>query len=236
MFASYSVPFKLEKEDFLFNFELGENKIYYSRKSPDEVFEKMILSDSSLKVNFEPVEPVNTPKKITTYFLIDFDYDLWIEPKANKKIYILFPIEIGVFISVGKNIELLDIVTTSVPKFTLYGEHKTGVICRYSKSDIYPKIPTVDPMYQGVMELNIINYTNSWIELKKAVFNACGMEQWHSKNMVSMRAKMKIIQPKWAETEFINKPLVKGMHKSTELYTPKTVALFNPKFNMVGEL
>jgi hypothetical protein len=91
-------------------------------------------------------------------------------------------------------------------------------------------------MFHGVMELSIMNYTGEWVELTQSVFNACGMEQWYSKNMVSMKANLKIIQDKWAETEFINKPIIKGMSKSIELYTPKTVVLFTPKFNMVGDL
>ena len=220
----------------MFNFEQKGKHVLYHRKSADGDFEKLILTKTSPTVIFNPVEPVNTPKKLTTHFIIDFNKDLIIEPKATKKIYILFPIEVGVFIRTGKNTELIDIVTTSKPKYSLYGEHKTGTICRYSKSDIYDMIPTVDPMFHGVMELTIMNYASSWVELTKAVFNACGMEQWHSKSMVSMNATMKVIQDKWAETEFINKPIVKGMNKSIELYTPKTVVLFTPKFNMAGDL
>ena len=51
-----------------------------------------------------------------------------------------------------------------------------------------------------------------------------------------MKANMKIIQEKLAETEFVNAPLIKGMKKSMELYTPKTVLVFTPKFTMSGWL
>jgi hypothetical protein len=236
MFELHKIPFKLENKEFSLVVDRIEGRFSYIRECNSELCEKNILSKTTPKVMLSPVEPVNLPKKLTTCFLVEFEKTSIIEPKATKKIFIKFPMEFGVFIKSKKDYEVIDIFSTLKPKFTLYGEHRIGTICRYSKSKIYSKLPTVNPLYEGIMELNIINNTNNWVEVSKSVFNACGMELWHSDELVSMKANMKIIQEKLAETEFINAPLRKGMKKSMELYTPKTVSLFTPKFTMSGWL
>ena len=203
MFGSYNIPLKIEEESLILSFDKEADMHLYKREHPyDKVEKVLLLSKGKILVN--PIEPLNTPKDITSNLLIEFERSVVVGPKITQKIYITFPVEIGIFISENKNFEILDVFTLVLQKFTLYGDPRSGLICKYWKSDVYSSIPTRNPIFEGIIELNIINDTLRWVEINKAVFNAYYMKIYYSDIMVSMKAKMKIIGEEMAETDFIN--------------------------------
>ena len=216
----------VEKEDNLYTYK---RKAFYGTE------EKILLFDTG-KVLLNPIEPLNRPKEITSFLLVEFEKSIVIGPGTSKIIYIKFPIEIGVFISNNKNFEILDVLTLVNQKFTLYGDPASGVICKYWNSSVYSKIPETNPMMEGVTEVKIENTTTRWVEVSKAVFNAYDMRIYYSHSLVSMKAKMKILGDQMAETVFSNAPLKAGMTKSIELYTAGKVSVLGPKFLMEGGL
>ena len=231
MFGSYNIPLKIEEESLVLSFDKEEDLYFYKREHPYGTMEKVLLLDTG-KILINPIEPLNTPKDITSNLLIEFERSIVVGPKVTKKIFITFPVEIGIFISGNKNFEVLDVFTLVYQKFTLYGDPRNGLICKYWKSEVYSSIPTKNPIFEGIIELNIINDTLRWIEVNKAVFNAYYMKIYYNDVMVSMKAKMKIIGEEMAETDFINSPLITGLKKSTELYTTKKVSVIGQKFLM----
>lgn len=207
--------------------------LLYRRESVDEKMEKNLLASTG-KILINPVEPLNKPKELTSHFLIEFERTLVVEPGATQKIYAKYPLEIDVFIS-GKgneNFKILDIFTLMKQKFSLYGDPSSGVICKYWRSAVYSSIPSVNPIHEGVVELSITNTSTEWVEVTKAVFNAYGMKMYYHDDMVAMKAKMKIMRGKMAETDFFDSPLETGMKKSLELYTVRKVAVTTTKFVM----
>jgi len=119
---------------------------------------------------------VNKPKELTPHFLIEFERSVFIEPSARRTVFVKFPVEIGVFVHGKKDFQILDVLTLNKQKFTLYGDVVSGVICKYWKSEVYSTIPDTNPVYEGVIELNITNTTARWVEVTKAVFAAYGMK------------------------------------------------------------
>lgn len=228
MFGYYDVPLGIVKEGITLSVEREGEVLLYRRKSVDENVEKILLTRNG-KILINPVEPLNKPKELTSYLLIEFERTLVVEPRATRKIYVKFPVEIGVFISGNKNFEILDILTLMKQKFTLYGDPRSGVICKYWGSEVYSSMPSVNPLHEGVMELSITNTTIKWVEVTKAVFNAYGMKMYYSDDMVSMKANMKIMDGKIAETDFFDSALEKGMKKSLELYTVRKLAVVATK-------
>ena len=135
MYGYYVPPFSVEKEGISISVEnTGEQWIYRRTLGTDKV-EKLILGDGKHLI-INPVEPLNTPKEITPNLLIEFEKTLLLAGGAKKKIFLTFPIEIGVFISDkdDKNLQLLDVLSLARQKFTLYGEVSNGVICKHWKS------------------------------------------------------------------------------------------------------
>jgi hypothetical protein len=234
VYGNYNIiDFSISNEEIEMKIEKRAGFFSYQRiikKSGDRA-EKIVLADDG-HVIVNPVEPVNLPREVTSYLQIEFEKPVLVEPHGKKKIYVKFPIEVGVFIAGKRSIEVADIFTLTKPKYTLYGNPRNGVICRYWKSDIYPEIPKTNSLIEGVIELNIENEDDEWIEVRRVVFNAVGMKIYYDQKLVSMRASMKILSPVLAETDFFTKAIRDGMKKSLELYTARRIVVPTGKFVM----
>ena len=220
IFGLHDVPLRIDREGISLSVEWVTGGVLYKRECMDDEVEDMLLSSSS-KILINPVEPVNKPKKLTSHVLIEFEKPVFIEPHSKKTVFLKFPVEIGVFVHGKKDFQILDVLTLNKQKLTLYGDVISGVICKYWESEVYSTIPDTNPVYEGVIELNITNTTARWVEVTKAVFAAHGMKIYYSDDMVAMRANMRIMSKKVAEIDFVNSPLVKGMKRSLELYTSR---------------
>ncbi|HIQ50264.1 MAG TPA: DUF432 domain-containing protein [Nanoarchaeota archaeon] len=232
MYGSYTPPLSFKGKNFYISLKKQDNIWKYYRKiEKDETEKTVVFSKSEIIIN--PVEPVNLPKEICSYLFIEFSKDIILAPKERIKFYITFPIEIAVILSSGKNFKLLDIFTFVQPKYTVYGDVTTGVICKYWKSDIYTKIPKTNILKEGVIEVNAFNNSSEWVDIKQLVFTAYGMKIYYNKSLVSMRAIVKILGEEIAETSFIDSPLKADMKKSIEIFrTKKIVIPLHEKFIM----
>ena len=231
IFGLHNVPLSIVREGISLSIEKDGGGLLYKRKCMDEEVENVFLSSNS-KVLINPIEPLHMPKELSPYLLIEFEKSIFIEPAARKNIFIKFPVEIGIFVHGKKDYQIIDILSLAKQKFTLYGSVKSGIICKYWKSDIYFTMPDVNPVYEGVIELSMKNTTMRWVEVTKAVFNAYGMKIYYSDDMVSMKANMRIISKKIAETGFVGSHLEKGMKRSLELYVSKKIPMIATKFLM----
>jgi hypothetical protein len=220
MYGVFKPPLALKLKNFHLRIRKDGDLWAYKRKTFKEEKE-LALAFSGSEIIINPVEPVNLPKEISSYLLIEFDNPLILGPKERVRVYVTFPIEIGVIISKGKNYRVLDIFSFTKQKYTLYGDVRKGIVCKYWKSHTYTKIPKTDPLKEGIMELLITNTTEEWLDVKEAVFNAYGMKIYYNKTLVSMKAAMKVFSEEVAETSFVDSPLTKDMKKSIEVYVAK---------------
>jgi len=203
----------------------------YRRNCCGEEVEKALLLDKG-QILINPVEPQQKPKTLTPYFLIEFEKAVVVPPKAKKRLYLKFPIEVGVFVTGQDDFNVLDIFTVQNQKFTLYGDVREGAICEHWKSPVSQTVPPVDTLREGVLDLYINNLTSRWIEATKVVMNAYGMKIYYSPTMVSMRATMKINTPVVAEVDFSDSPMYTGMTKAVELYTARKIKIAATKYIM----
>lgn len=231
MFGYYDIPLDMSKDGIAMSFKKEGEGFHYLRECLGEKVEKTVLINNG-KVLLNPVEPVNKPKMLTPYLLIQFQRAIVIGPKETKRVFLTFPIEIGAYIHANEDLQLLDIFTFTPPKFTLYGDPRNGHICKYWKSDIHSSIPVVDRLLEGVMDLSITNSNSEWVEVTRTVFNAYGMKIFFSDTLVSMNADMKVKGGNIAETDFQDMPIENGMKSSSEIFTSKKLAVTSPKFVM----
>lgn len=211
-------------------FEKDGNFYRYVRED-DGREEKSIFTGSG-RVIINPVEPVNLPKEITNFLQIKFDKKFLSEPKFSTEVYLTFPIEIAVFIAAKKSLGLIDVFSLNKPKFTLYGDPRAGIICRYWESGVYSDIPEVDKYREGVMKLRITNSDDEWVEVNSVVLDVYGMKIYYDDALVYSAASMNITSPKIAETRFIERPLRDNMKKALELYVARRIAVTRSKFVM----
>lgn len=203
MYGYYNPPFSVEKEGISISVEKIGDRWVYRRTLGTEEIEKIILGDGKHIIIINPVEPLNTPKEITPNLLIEFEKTLLLAGGEKKRIYLTFPVEIGIFISDtgNKSLQLLDVLTLVRQKFTLYGEVSNGVICKHWKSSIHSTSPSPDPLQEGVIELTLRNTSSEWASISKAVFSAYGMKIYYNGD-VFMKARMDILNRTTAETGF----------------------------------
>jgi len=225
-------PLRISKDGTYLQIKKDGNDLHYERTVNNNSIEKILLTkDCGIIIN--PIESQKIRNKVTPYLLIEFEKSIFVEPKDTNNIYITFPVDIGVFISGHKNYDLLDAFTLAKEKYTLYGNPRNGVICKYHKSPVFTSIPSdVNPLINGLMKLKLINTTDRWIEVTKSVFDSYEMKVYFNENLVSMKANMKILTEKIAETEFVDSGIKKGMKKALEMFESTKIAVTQKKYTM----
>ncbi|MBN1455901.1 MAG: DUF432 domain-containing protein [Methanomicrobia archaeon] len=235
MFGQYTIPVEIAAEGVSLAIERDDKGFRYRSTCNGVTVEKQILTRAGA-VLINPVEPLHLPKELTKTLLIELERTLVVEPATTKTVFLTFPIEIGVFITANETVEVLDIFSLSPQKFTLYGDPRTGAICKYWRSNVSATVPAVNPRREGVLQLHINNSTSDWVTVTRAVFNAYTMKIYYNERLVAMRATMKILLRNLAETTFMDEPLEHGMTKSLELYTARKLQVPLTKFVMEAGL
>ena len=221
----HKIPINFSFEDINLALEKRENRIHYKRVCNGECFEKTVLAEKG-RLFISPVEPFHKPVGISTHLLVEFTQPLLLEPRASRNIMVTFPLELASVIAQRQDSgKVLEIFSLSPAKFTLYGSIRSGLICRYWKSEVYNKLPLVNQVREGVMEINVQNTSGKWAEIKKAAFSAQGMKIYFNAHLVSLKASVRIISDYSAETTFVDQPLRKGMRKALEQFTPRLMGL-----------
>lgn len=217
----YPLPVEIVQKKLSISLEREGPALLYQRECAGEAVNKTILSGAG-RLLLNPVEPVNKPREITQFFLVELERSLTVGPREQNEVMVTFPVEIAaIYMPDDQAFTILDIFSLAKPKYTLYGNPRNGLICRYWKSRIYTAIPSPNPLLEGVMGINIRNTTSRWIELTKAVFSAQDMHIFYNRDVVFAAAYLKINSETTAETGFDNIPLHKGMEKSLELFASR---------------
>ena len=252
MYGDHTIPYEYENEYVRFSISKNKGYISYNRsylesnldtrlssytpnhnfKYYNEDIERLILSDER-NITVCPIEPVNKPMALSNHLEIEFADTIIIRPKFSKKIFITFPIEVGIFLQSRKRKKNIDIITFALKKFTLYGPQNGGMICTYWKSDVFTEPPSLNPLVEGMLELTLKNDTDEWVDIQKAVFDSQCIKIYYSDSLVAMRAEMKILSKTIAETAVNNSPFKKEMEKSLELHDTRGVPIVSK--NMIME-
>jgi hypothetical protein len=254
VYGTHALPFSITNDEITLTFRKEDEFVRYSREYTESHYSKLTLTNvdertltktkyyedkecSALlfagdELFIHPIEPLNKPLYVSNYLEISFNEKVVIFPKAQERIYLTFPVEIGVFVPYRKKEKLIDIITFSRQKYTLYGPLNQGYICRYWESDVNKSVPKCNPLAEGIIELSIKNDTGETLEVSKAIFNSPGMKIYFKDDLVSMKASMKLISRTLAETGFKDEPLKKGMKKAVEFYPQKNIPMVSKKMLM----
>ena len=228
MYGEYALgELKLENDDFCLSIGHDGNFYVYKRVCKGDLVTKRITGFGKIVLN--PVEPVNLPKNITSLIEIEFKEKIVVEPKSRLTIYVTFPIEIGVFV-VNKSLNVLDVFTLNSLKYTLYGTPGRGVICRYWLSGVYGSPPKLDCLREGIVELEISNSSDSWVEVGRIVLDVYSMKIYYDDSKVISKAVMNITSRGVAETQFLDGNY--NMKKAVEIYVAKKLQVLRRSFVM----
>jgi len=232
MFGSYQVPLEIIEDDLSVSITKERGNLIYRRDCFGDSTQKRILG-ADAKILINPIEPLTLPKRITDRLFIEFKEELVVKPDSSEQIFLKFPLEIGIFISSdNEDFKILDVVSLTKQKYTLYGDPKNGMICKYWMSDIYSSIPDADHLLEGILKLNIKNSTNNWLDVNKVVLHGNIMKIYYNSYMVSMALDMNIIGSDIAEISSLKTPLKGEMNRSRECFVPRTIPGVPIKFTM----
>ncbi|MBU7015064.1 MAG: DUF432 domain-containing protein [Theionarchaea archaeon] len=204
-----------------------EKGLYVYHRKSDSELKKIMPSPFNLLVT--PVEPVTQPEMITHYLLIRTAFPVLVPSRSKITVVVTFPIEIGVFpeteeslnmgffSSTRKEEEPIDLFTVTSPKYTLYGDPDNGVICKMWRSDVYTQVPQVDPLSEGIANVEIENLAPQRKEITNLVFDVRYMRIFYD-GLAMANAVMKVNSTGSAETSFLEEPPLVGMKKAATLF------------------
>jgi len=217
VYGSSQYPFNRQFGPVSVSIEPSGNFSLYRRVQPGRTVEKVIGNrEGTVVVN--PVEPVHLPGEVTGMLELHFT-PISLEPESSCKIYLKFPVEIGVFLQGrGDGFDVLDIFSLARPRFSLYGTPERGLITRHADTRVYDQVPATDPLEEGVMALSVKNSSRSWVEVSRAVFDHRNMHLYHGE-MVAMTAQMEVFSREVAETRILARAPAEGMQASVRLFS-----------------
>ena len=118
IFGLYKTPVNITGEGWSTAVNEEDEYSRYRRESSDRIIEKVLLNVPK-EIILNPVEPLNTLKRISSYLAIDFSTTVMVHSRSSKAIFLEFPVEVGVFLPRGDEHDLLDIISLSLKKYTL---------------------------------------------------------------------------------------------------------------------
>ncbi len=234
MFGWHECPLEIPIGDERLSFEPFDSNWVYKRIKQDKVTERMILSEK-IECFLTPVEPLLTPKELTSLLLLEFESPLWLEPRKDKRIFVSAPLEVGVYVGNRhslRSLDLLDVISCSSQKFTLYGQVHDGMICKYFNTPVWLQEPLLETPDRMLVELLLQNRTGTWVKVTQTILSAFHMTIFFSPNRAMMRATMTITQEGLAETQMSDSPLDKESQKAIQQFRSRRLPGISHKFVM----
>lgn len=223
VFGVYDYSFQWEDDRVSLGIDKKDSLYVYHRQTRSESIEK-ILGSRRARIIVNPVEPLNLPQEITRYLEFHFT-PIVIPSESEQRIYLTFPVEIGVFLQDRRGFNAIDIFSFAPQKYSLYGSPDEGVITRHVESEVFDRLPAlVDPLATGVMELTIKNSARSWVEVTRAVFDNVSLNIYYG-DFVAMKGRMEVYSRTLAETTTLAEPFREGMKAAVQLFTARQIVL-----------
>ena len=160
---------------------------------------------------YTPLPPVYVPRRFAAHLMIEFPVQV-IAPKEKRKLYLKFPIDVGVFLELENQYTLIDAFSLAKVKYALYCDPRNGVLARWWRSQAFAEPPRVHADSEGIMELEIVNIGGEWAEVSRGVFGCSGMPIYYS-SYAAVKARIDV-RGKHGETYFIDAPLLEDMVKA----------------------
>lgn len=222
MFGVYDYSLRVEHGALRIRVERYGRNHKYLRELGSSRVEKL-LGPEDASILLHPVEPVNLPRDITRYLEIEFE-PIVTAPESETNVFLRFPVEIGVFLKAAGEPQLIDLFSFVPPKFSLYGNPRSGVITRYYRSPTFLAPPETDPVLEGVLRLRIVNPLKECVEVSRVVLEGHSMIL-HFRRRAGMVATLEIASSRVAESYSEEEPFEEGMEKAIELYGVRKIPI-----------
>jgi hypothetical protein len=226
VYGVHSLPYEYRDDLVMLYSGPEEESTIYRRVIGNEKVEKILGKDEK-QLLINPVEPINLPLPLCRHLEIAFP-PVVLRPGTERKVYLTFPVEIGVFLGWEGNYDILDLFSFAPVKFSLYGTPNTGLITRWYYSQVHGTIPEVDRFREGVLELTLKNRSADYLEVSRTIFERSEMRLFYG-DLVAMTAVMEIYSHVVAQTRFPPRSAFPGLTGSLALHTAQKIPVVQHK-------
>jgi len=220
VFGEFAPPYRFDKGDLSLSLEMREGHYQYTRELAGDRVEKSISAGLS-RLLVHPVEPFYSGSETAGHLELEFPA-LIIEPGATETIFLVFPVEIGVFVEGLRDTEVIDAFSVGPAKYSLYGSTHKGVITRFARSARHRELPAVDGTREGVLRLSIRNTLTEWARVSRVVLDSQEM-QLYSSDFAGLVAVMRVTGRGVAEVTGLDRALKGGMSRSHDFFTARRI-------------
>jgi hypothetical protein len=199
------MEFVFKEEKVIVEKSYGDTYLY-QREKEGRIRSTQNFSSKKGKVNLAiyPVRPIQVPQLLAHNIMIKLDPSLSLPPGSREKHFLTMPIEIGVFVTGGKNdYYMIDVFSLIRPKFALYGQPDRGYICNIHKSGINSKESDI-PFESGVVIMRFKNLSNQWVTINKIVMDAYMMDYYLKGDSVYLEDSSMVIDKDGVSSILLN--------------------------------
>lgn len=165
-----------------FELAFAENKIAISSSGPAFSYrrfagnelkaEAMIVSDDDpVVVGVFPSAPLLTPKNIAKNLYLKFRSPVVMDQRSEVEVFAKMPIEIGVYRQTKDEEILLDAFSLQRQQYALYGSPESGVVCRYTETDVSISEDGLSPKKyeEAIVKIRIKNTIDNVVKVSKVI-------------------------------------------------------------------
>jgi len=171
----------------------GENRIQinsagsslsYRRHAGSELAtEAMIVSDEDpVIIGVFPTPPLFTPAAVAKNLYLKFRTPVVVDQRSQAVVYARMPIEIGVYRQSKDEEMLIDAFSRIRQQYALYGSPESGVVCRYTETEISTNKDDIKPAKyeEALVRIRIKNDIDNVVRASKVIIPMDGVVLDHA--------------------------------------------------------
>jgi hypothetical protein len=137
----------------------------------------IVSNEDAVVIGVFPTPPLFTPNAIAKNVYLKFRTPLLIDQRSQAVVYAKMPIEIGLYRQSKDEELLIDAFSCTRQQYALYGSPESGVLCRYTESEISTNSDDVKPTKyeEALVRIRIKNEIDNVVKVGKVIIPMSGV-------------------------------------------------------------
>jgi uncharacterized protein len=161
----------------------GSSLSYKRFVGSELMVEAMIVSDEDpIVIGVFPNPPLFTPAAVARNVYLRFKTPVIVDQRSQAVIYAKMPIEIGIYRQSKDEEILIDSFSYVGPQYALYGAPESGVVCRYTETEISTSNDNIKPAKyeEALVRVKITNDIDNVVRISKVIVPMDGVVMDHA--------------------------------------------------------
>jgi hypothetical protein len=162
---------------------VGSSLLYRRYMGNELAAEATIVSnEDSVIIGVFPNPPLFTPRAIAKNVYLKFVTPVVVDQQSQAVVYAKMPIEIGVYRQSKDEEMLIDTFSRRPPQYALYGSPESGVVCRYTETEISTNNDDIKPAKyeEALVRVRIKNDIHNVVKVSRVIIPMDGVVLDHA--------------------------------------------------------